>query len=241
MKVAIIGLGVIGALHAELATLNADLVAVCDVNEARLAPYTNVKKYVDYRQMLDEVKPDVVHVCTPHYLHAEMVVEALHRDINVLCEKPLCINLSELNVILHAEKESEAQLGVCLQNRYLSVNQYAKEFLQENPPITGMGYVSWQRGKEYYLSSPWRGKKETEGGGVLINQALHTLDLLQWFCGDAATVRASLSNLTLQGVIDVEDTACVLCEGKAPFTFFATNGGATNFPVEISILTERDS
>ena len=239
MKVAIIGLGVIGALHAQLAQKNADLVAVCDVDETRFAAYPNAKHYKDYARMLDEVQVDAVHICTPHHLHAEMTVAALQRNINVLCEKPLCISHEQLQAVLEAEKNSLAQLGVCLQNRYLPVNRFAKEFLQNNPPLGAMGYMTWQRGKSYYDSAAWRGKKATEGGGVLINQALHTLDLLQWFCGGADSVCAATSNLTLQGEIEVEDTACVLCDGGIRFTFFATNGSKTDFPVEINVKTEK--
>lgn len=239
MRVAVIGLGVIGALHAQLVQKNADLVAVCDVDEKRLVPYAGARHYTDYKRMLDEVELDAVHICTPHHVHAEMTVAALKRGINVLCEKPLCINLSQLEEVLEAEKNSSAQLGVCLQNRYLPVNRFAKDFLFQNPPIGAMGYMTWQRGKSYYDSAAWRGKKATEGGGVLINQALHTLDLLQWFCGGAESVCASVSNLTLQSEIEVEDTACVLCEGSVRFTFFATNGGKTDFPVEINVKTEK--
>lgn len=239
MKVAVIGLGVIGKLHADIAAMKADLVAVCDVNEAELSPFKNAEKYTDYTRMLDEVKPDVVHVCTPHYLHAEMVIAALKRGVNVLCEKPLCINEQELEEILKAEQNSSAQLGVCFQNRYLSVNRYVKDFLKENPPCGAMGHVTWSRDKNYYKSSSWRGRKKMEGGGVLINQALHTIDLLQWFCGDVKSLRAQVSNLTLQDEIEVEDTACVLCEGQTPFVFYATNGSQMDFSIEMSVKTQK--
>ena len=239
IRAAVIGLGIIGKLHAELTLLNGNLVAVCDVDESCLNLYPGVKQYKNYVRMLDEVKPDVVHICTPHYLHAEMVLASLKRNVNVLCEKPLCINSDELDEILRAEKNSEAQLGVCLQNRYLTVNRFVKEFLRENPPISAIGYMAWCRGETYYNSSPWRGNKSMEGGGVLINQALHTLDLLQWFCGDVSSVCATASNLTLQKVIDVEDTAFLVCDGNVPFTLFATNGSKTDFPVEITLMTEK--
>ena len=239
MKTAVIGLGVIGKLHAEIAALKADLVAVCDVNEAEWNVFKGAEKYADYIRMFDEVKPDVVHVCTPHYLHAEMVIAALKRGINVLCEKPLCIDEKELEDILQAEENSTAQLGVCLQNRYLSVNRYVKDFLTKHPPIGAMGNVTWRRDKNYYQSSSWRGRKTMEGGGVLINQALHTIDLLQWFCGDVVSVCAQTSNLTLQGEIEVEDTACVLCEGQTPFVFYATNGSKIDLPVQMTVKTDK--
>lgn len=239
MKIAVIGLGVIGKLHAELTMVNGDLVAVCDIDEAQLSLYPNIKHYTNYVDMLDEVELDAIHVCTPHYLHAEMVVEALKRNVNVLCEKPLCINDEQLNTILLAEENSKAQLGVCFQNRYLSVNSFVKNFLKENPPISAVGLLAWNRDEKYYSSSDWRGKKETEGGGVLINQAIHTIDLLQYFCGEPSYVCANVCNMTLQNVIDVEDTAVLKCKGEVPFEIFATNGSKTDFPIQIMIKTEK--
>ena len=238
IRAAVIGLGVIGKLHAELAQLNGELVAVCDIDESRLTPYSQAKQYTDYVRMLSEVEVDVVHVCTPHYLHAEMVIMALQRNVSVLCEKPLCICNEELDAILIAEETSTAQLAVCLQNRYLSVNQFVKDFLRENPPVSAIGYMAWHRGETYYNSSPWRGKKSMEGGGVLINQALHTLDLMQYFCGEPDQVVASVSNLTLKHAIEVEDTASALFTGKANFAFFATNGSKEDFIPEIVLYTK---
>lgn len=239
MRTAIVGLGVIGTLHAQIAREYSEIVAVCDVDEKKLAPYDEAKKYADYIRMLDEVQPDVVHICTPHYLHTEMAIAALRRNIHVLCEKPVCIREEDIEKLAAAERNSKAQLGICLQNRYLAVNRFAKDFLQKTPPISATGFLAWHRDKTYYESAAWRGKKDTEGGGVLINQALHTLDLLQWFCGEPTFIRASVSNLTLSDAIEVEDTATLVCDGKAPFTFFAANGSATDFPVQINVQTEK--
>lgn len=241
MKAAVIGLGVIGSVHTEvLRNLGKDLAAVCDTDESRFSVYPAIPRYTDWRKMLSEVKPDVVHVCTPHYLHAEMIIEALGRDINVLCEKPLCIRREELSKIFEAEASSKAQLGVCLQNRYNAVNLFVKDYLAGKKVTEGAGSVVWHRDEAYYASGAWRGKRATEGGGVLINQALHTLDLLQWFAGFPKYVTAAVSNLSLKGKIEVEDTASALYSGGAAFTFFATNGGAQGLPVEITLCTEKD-
>lgn len=87
MKAAIIGLGVIGKVHYDvLKRQGEDIVALCDIDAAKLNGYDNVKKYFDYKKMLDEEKIDVVHICTPHYLHADMTIYALERNVNVLCE-----------------------------------------------------------------------------------------------------------------------------------------------------------
>ena len=92
MKTAIVGLGSIGKIHKKIIEkLGFELVAGCDVNLNKEKVVDGASFYTDYKKMLDEVKPSVVHICTPHYLHAEMIIEALSRNINVLCEKPLCI------------------------------------------------------------------------------------------------------------------------------------------------------
>ncbi len=241
IKFCIVGLGVIGNVHAKVLD---DMVgkpcAVCDIDKEKLEKFSDVKGYTDYVAMLTEIKPDVVHICTPHYLHADMIIEALNRDINVLCEKPLCIKLEDIDRILEAERRSKAQLGVCHQNRYNKENAFLKEYLQDKKVVSGYGSVVWDRDKEYYAQAEWRGKWATEGGGVLINQALHTLDLMQWFAGMPENVTASTSNFTLKEAIEVEDTASIICSGGGNFSFFATNGSCTSFPVSIMVKTEDE-
>lgn len=244
MKTAIVGLGVIGKVHISvLRELNSEIVAVCDCDEDKLKEYSEYATYLEYENMLDEVAPDVVHICTPHYLHTEMILAALKRNINVLCEKPMCIKEEDIALILEAEKVSKAQLGICFQNRYSLENVYAKEYVQDKKIIGATGIVAWRRNKEYYNSAGWRGKWETEGGGVLINQAIHTLDLLQWFCGMPKEVYASISNLTLTDTIEVEDTATVICrkEDGTGFNLFATNASNVVFPVELILRTETQT
>ena len=141
MKNAIIGLGTIGKVHAKVLGLQEKgITALCDIDVAaaervkgEYAPDAAV--YTDWKQMLDEVQPEVVHICTPHYLHAEMVIEALGRGINVLCEKPLCIRKEDIGRILEAEKNSTAQLGVCQQNRYLETNAFVKDYLSDKTVV----------------------------------------------------------------------------------------------------------
>ena len=119
--------------------------------------------------MLEEIKPDVVHILTPHYLHSEMIVEALKRNIHCLCEKPVCIREEEFARIEKAERESEAMLGVCFQHRYMQTNCYIKERMEEEKPLGMSAFVAWHRDEAYYQSDSWRGKMATEGGALLIN------------------------------------------------------------------------
>ncbi len=236
MKTAIVGLGVIGKVHAEiLAELGAEITAVCDVDESKISNYPYAK-YTEYEKMLKEIKPDVVHICTPHYLHADMIVSALSLGINVLCEKPLCISEEEMTRILEAEEKSSAILGVCLQNRYLPETVYLKKEFEDKKELCGMATLCWNRGKEYYASGDWRGRWKTEGGGVLINQALHTLDLMQWILGYPKSVTANVCNLTLKGDIEVEDTASIIFKTeKGGYNVFATNGSKHEFLVNLNL------
>lgn len=151
MKAAIIGLGVIGKVHYDVLKRHGeDIVALCDIDAAKLNGYDNVKKYFDYKKMLDEEKIDVVHICTPHYLHADMTIYALERNVNVLCEKPLCIRKEDVARIIDAENKSEAMLGVCLQNRYNKSSQFVKRYFQDKKVDFAFGNVLWHRDKAYY-------------------------------------------------------------------------------------------
>ena len=239
MKCAIIGLGVIGNLHLEnLILQERDVVALCDTDLPKAKQVAdkfglNIPIYSDWKELINREKPDVVHVCTPHYLHAEMIIGLLEKNIHVLCEKPLCIKKSDIPLILDAEKKSSAMLGVCHQNRYNPSTVFIKEYLKDKTITAAHGSVVWSRGKDYYESAAWRGTVDQEGGGVLINQALHTLDLVQYICGEPTHVTASADNFSLKDIIEVEDTISASFDGTVPFTFFATNSAAKNFPVEI--------
>ena len=242
-RVALVGCGVISGNHIR-AILGAGqkIVALCDVIPERAkkaadeAGLSDIALFTDYEKMLDTVHPDSVHICTPHDLHAPMTVAALDRGIHVLCEKPLAISEKQIAEILEAEKKSTAMLGVCHQNRYEPNMQQLKETVRESP-LGGYANVVWNRDAAYYRSGAWRGTLAHEGGGVLINQALHTLDLMQWIFGMPKAVTAHLSNDFHQREIEVEDIAACTFEGEngVRWQFFATTAGTADFPIQISI------
>ena len=249
MKIGIIGLGAIAPLHIR-AVLNCGqkITAICDKNGERCKNVNDefklgAEEFSDYNQLINSGKVDAVHVCLPHYLHAEVICKALAAGVNVLCEKPLAINFSQLDAVEKAVKNSSAMLGACLQNRYNASVLYLKEFFKNKPILAATANLVWKRDKEYYSSAAWRGKKQYEGGGVMINQAIHTLDLLQWFCGMPETVIAHCSNNSLRGVIDVEDTAYGLFSLKngGKFVINATNSAASCFPVDLMFQSAGDS
>lgn len=245
MRVSVIGCGAIAGTHvAAIRAAGQQLCALCDIDREKAEKFAaqhelNLPIYTDYADLLECERPDAVHICTPHHLHVEMCRLALRKDIHVLCEKPLCITLGELAEVTRAAQKSRAKLGVCLQNRYEPNLLRLRSLAAEQGVAAGMGIVAWKRDEAYYRSGEWRGKLATEGGGVMINQALHTLDLLQWICGMPVSVTAHLANDHLAGVIEVEDTACALFElaDGVHLNFFATTAAGADFPAQVQVVT----
>jgi predicted dehydrogenase len=229
LRSAVIGLGVIGKVHLSVISDSGnELVCVCDNDESKLSLCPSAKGYTDYKLMLDSEKIDVLHICTPHYLHAEMIAEALKRDINVICEKPVCMKKEEIELVLEAEKASKAQLGVCFQNRYNLVSQKVRELIDSGKTGKILGssaFVAWQRDQGYYSSGEWRGKWATDGG-ALMNQCIHGIDLLRWMFGDEVeSVYGSVRN-QYHPYIEAEDVGVAVVNFKNGAT--ATVEGTVN-------------
>lgn len=248
LNTAIIGCGNIYRVHADIVEKmnNINLKYVVDIKEERAkkaAEKYNCSYLTDYTELLDK-EINVVHVCTPHFLHSPMAVKFLKAGINVLVEKPLALNYKEGKKIIKAQKESSAKLGVCFQNRFNENNMRAKKILETGSlgKIKGIkGFVTWHRNKNYYLKDDWKGSYDKEGGGVLINQAIHTLDLIQWFVGPVRSVKGTVDTRVLEDVIEVEDTAeaTLYFENNTVGLFYATNTFTDNSPIEIVIDCEK--
>lgn len=252
LKAAVIGCGLISKNHFK--ALNnveyAECAAVCDIvpekAEAAAAQYGIPEIYTDYREMLKNPDIDVIHICTPHYLHAGMAVDALEAGKHVLCEKPMALSETDAKRMMEARDKAGRNLGICFQNRYNEASIYMKKIMdsKELGEVLGArGQVTWNRKPEYYTQSPWRGRWATEGGGVLINQAIHTFDLLQWLTGPVKTVEASISTKRLKEAIEVEDTVDILMTGAdgKRILFYASNCYVKNAPVELEIICENGS
>ncbi len=246
MKAAVIGLGTISPLHIRaIRDAGGEIAAVCDLDPDKLERAREqaggaCRTYTDYRQMLDEESFDVVHICTPHFLHAEMICACLDRDISVLSEKPLAISRAQLVQIEKSVVRTEAQLAVCQQNRFNASVRYLKELLKDQKILAASGNLCWRRDAAYYNTAAWRGTLLQEGGGVMINQALHTLDLLQWFCGMPSSVIGHNCNDTLKGVIQTEESQLGIFKLKegGRFILTATNACSYSFPVTLMFKSE---
>ena len=248
-NVAIVGCGTIFGNHvrALLDIPYVKIVAICDINtekaESKKAEYgINAKIYSDYETMLDSEKPDSVHIATPHYLHAPMAISALKRNINVFLEKPICISTDEIEALKIAERESDASVCVCFQNRFNPSTILAERLAAEDGGVkAAFGTVFWYRSEPYYSESGWRGTYATEGGGVMINQAIHTIDLLCYYLGKPESVCATIANHHLKGKIEVEDS----CEGIISFeggkngNFYTTTSFAGKDTTIVCLVTNN--
>lgn len=248
MASAIVGCGGIGNVHAEvLKRLDISLVATADINPERsndLAKRYGAQAYCSIEEMLSDKEIDTLHICTPHYLHVPMAEYALSKNINVLMEKPPAITEEQFEKLKKAEKNSSASLGICFQNRYNIEVKAALSALTSGKTgkIRGArAFLTWGRNKEYYLNSGWRGKIATEGAGVLINQAIHTLDLICLLCGKPERVDARIAEHHLKDIIEVEDTAeaFITFEGGFNCIFYASTAYCADAPVFIEIICEN--
>lgn len=244
-RAAVIGLGDISVVHLEAICSNPqiELCAVCDIDPSR-KPDMPVPFYTDYREMADREKPDCVHLCLPHYQHYPAAREMAARGIHIFCEKPLALDLRQSGEFLQLEEDNpHLHIGICLQNRVNGSTEMLKRIIDsgEYGKVTGTrGTVLWRRTAQYYESKPWRGRWSTAGGGCMINQAVHTLDLLYYLGGPVRSVKALTGQLLSLG-IQVEDTAAARLNyaGGAEGLFIATNANYTNNPVEIAICMEK--
>ena len=239
-NVCIIGYGAIGPIHADALeqVKNARLYGVCDIDPEALKhakeDYPHIVCYDNYEDVLKDKNVNSVHICTPHYLHAPMVKAALGADKEIICEKPIAITRDEFEDLLLTP--GIEKVALVFQNRLNPCAVKLKEIIKSGELgelKATKALVTWCRDKSYYDSGEWRGKWATEGGGVLINQSIHTLDILCYLGGEVVDVDANMHNYSLKDVIEVEDTCIARLKYKNGNVgiFFATNAYSyTNFP-----------
>ncbi len=195
-------------------------------------------------ELLNNQEISSVIISTPHYLHYELTLMALKKGKNVLCEKPLAISIEQAGEMVKTAKENKKILGVFYQNRFLDASIKAKEIIQSGDlgvVLQGRVNVIWNRDIEYYEKSNWRGKWATEGGGSLINQASHSIDLLSWLMGEIDTVFGFWDHKVHK--IEVDDNACAIVKFKnGSYATIATSTCAKpGYPAEVSIFGSKGS
>jgi UDP-N-acetyl-2-amino-2-deoxyglucuronate dehydrogenase len=212
----LIGCGKIATIHAmALNTLpTADFVACCDqdIERARAVAtkYEVPHVFDDAEVMLRDSNVEAVLICAPHPAHEQLVLAAAQAGVHVLCEKPISITMDAANRMIAAAKQGEITFGVVFQRRFWPAAQRIRQAIDSGrfgKPTLGECSVRIWRSPEYFASDPWRGKWSTEGGGVLMNQAVHAIDMLQWFMGRPVEVFGRYETFRHGAYIDVEDTA----------------------------------
>lgn len=246
---AIIGCGSIHVRHYQAIENNpaVRLAAIVDTDKYKaetLAEKYRCRAYLDYREMLADPDIQVVHICTPHHCHKTMIIDALLAGKHVFAEKPVALNSAQAAEIKAVLSRVDRRLGVCYQNRLNSTSLKIKAVLDSGQLGAMKGIkaiLSWSRNDEYYLNSDWRGKFSTEGGGLLINQAIHTLDLMQWFGGGVTRLKGVVDASFLAHATEAEDSAMVSLElaNGARGLFYGTNCATQNSPLQLDIHCER--
>lgn len=232
-RIAILGCGKVAHLHAQaIANLpNAELAGVWSRRASTASEFAaqhQTTAYGNIENMIRQAEIDLALVCTPHPFHREPAVEAARAGAHLLVEKPLASTLEDCDAIIDACNKSGVNLGVISQRRWYAPVKRIKMAIDEGKigkPVLGtINMLGW-RSKDYYDADEWRGTWKMEGGGVLVNQAPHQLDLLLWFMGEIEEVYGTWKNLN-HPYIEVEDTALSIIKFR--------NGGIGNIIVSNS-------
>lgn len=214
VKFAIVGAGVISSSHAKAIRQHPDseIVAIADFQEEKAKKlakdFAVLSTYQDYEVMFHNEDIDIVSVCVPSGLHGEVAIAAAQSGIHVLCEKPLDINSEKMSEMIHICKSNKVKLGCVYQRRTLDAAILTRQAIREGKLgklVLGDAYLKYYRSPEYYKSAGWRGTWKFDGGGALMNQGIHGVDLIQWIMGDVQSVFAYSAPLAKD--IEVEDTA----------------------------------
>jgi UDP-N-acetyl-2-amino-2-deoxyglucuronate dehydrogenase len=246
IKFALVGCGRIANRHAEHIIEQGELIAVCDNVKEKADEFGekyNANVFYSLDDMLANTNADVVTICTPNGLHAEQSIKSLQAGFNVLCEKPLAIDVQDCGEMLKAAEKSNKRLYAIKQNRF-------------NPPVAAvkdaiecgkLGKIYsiqlscfWNRNEEYYQNS-WKGTKELDGG-TLYTQFSHFIDLLYWLIGDIKEAKSYFGNFAHQGVIEFEDTGVVIVKfynGAIGTINYTVNSFEKNMEGSLTIFGEK--
>lgn len=217
----IIGCGNIGPVHAEAISKirSAKLVAVSDIDENRargLAEKYGAESYTDYRALLARKDIEAVSLCVPSGLRVDIAEAVAAAGKHLLSEKPLEISTQRIDRIIRATEKAGVLLGCVFQSRFAEGTQQILKAIQQGRfgrLVLGDAYIKWYRSPEYYASGKWRGTKKFDGGGALMNQGIHYIDLLLYFMGPAKRVIAQTACVAHEG-LEVEDIATAMIEFK---------------------------
>ncbi len=249
LRFGIVGAGVIGRTHAEaIASLpDADLVAVADVipdQAPRLAARYGATPYTDLDEMLAREELDVVDVCTPSGLHGDHACRVMRSGRHVIVEKPMEITQSALDEMRRVQGETGVRLAVISQHRFDEASREVHDLVTQGALgrlVLGNAQIPWWRSQAYYESGKWRGTWALDGGGSLMNQSIHSIDILLWLMGPVKSVYAHTDTLAHQ--METEDVAAAVLrfQSGALGTIAASTAAYPGVITRIEIFGDRGS
>lgn len=209
----IIGTGAIAGIHAQAikAIKNTKLVGAYSLTAQKVDEFAkqyDCHAYHSLDELLQTEELDIVCICTPSGAHLDPALKAIAAGKHCLIEKPIEVTLSKTDQIIKAAKQHNVQVAVVFPTRFYAGSQNLKKAIKEGrfgQLSLGSAYVKWSRTPEYYAANKWRGTWELDGGGALMNQAIHNVDMLQWCMGPVQSVMAIAGNARHKN-IEVEDT-----------------------------------
>lgn len=249
LRFGIVGCGVIGPVHAEaISSLpDAQLVAVMDripEKAQKLANQYGAASYTQLQDMLDRERVDVVIICAPSGLHGELACQVMHSGRHVIVEKPMEISREAIEEMLRVQRETGVKLAVISQHRFDPASRQVHTLVEEQAfgrLVLGNAIVPWWRSQAYYDSGDWRGTWKLDGGGVLMNQTIHSIDLLQWLMGPVKSVFGYTDKLAHR--METEDVAVAVLrfENGALGAIAATTGAYPGVTTRIEIFGDKGS
>ncbi|KGR76196.1 Gfo/Idh/MocA family protein [Ureibacillus manganicus] len=215
LRYAIIGCGRISPNHIAASQENhLNIVALCDLDESKMDSListfqlsNHVKKYTDYKKMLQKEQPDLVAICTESGKHGKIALDCIEAGCHLIIEKPIALSLEDADRIIEKAKTKQVKVCACHQNRFNKSVQKLREAVlggRFGRLLYGTAHIRWNRGKEYYTQAPWRGTWEQDGG-ALMNQCIHNIDLLRWMMGEEIEDVIGMTDNLTHEYIEAED------------------------------------
>ena len=223
MKYALIGCGRISPNHIEAAKNNKlEFVAMCDIvpdvmnEKSEKFGLSQVKKYTNYKEMLEIEQPELVAIATESGKHASIALDCIAAGCNVIIEKPIALSIKDAEAIISAGKKQGVIVCANHQNRFNKSVQYIRKALEEGrfgKLSHGAAHIRWNRGENYYTQAPWRGTW-AQDGGCLMNQCIHNIDLLRWMMGDEVDEVMAYTDQLQHPYLEAEDLGMAIVKFK---------------------------
>ena len=226
MKYALIGCGRIATNHVKAVVNNhLEFVAACDILEENIESLlakhdlqadTSIKRYTDYKKMIEENDLELISIATESGIHAEIALYCIDHGINVIIEKPMAMSMQDANEIIRRSEEKHVKVAACHQNRFNIAVQEMRKAMEAGrfgKLSHGSIHVRWNRNEGYYTQAPWRGKWASDGG-ALMNQCIHGIDLLRWMMGDEVEEVYGQTRQQFHDYLEAEDIGMAVVKFK---------------------------